>query len=501
MLSSSPQSFQTDSTFENIPNFAPQRAKINLPCYYTKPYTSRNPDFQGRSDVLDLIDANLQPSSTLELSDKRTGLNTFALCGLGGLGKTQIAVEYMFTRLGNYDAVFWLQADTPEKLTAGFSKIALVLGLESNEGLSDPVASRELVKGWLAQPVGHAAQSEAKQPRWLLIFDNADKPDLLHDFWPQDGQGSVLITSRDPLTKTQFYGKTGTDLENLPIEESKLLLRKLTHRSIDAESEPLCAEIVKKLNCFPLAIVQMSGVMWRRSLSLEEFLEIYSEEVERSDLHNMKVGTQQGYGHTLASVWALEKLGPGASCILSSLSLLDPDCIQEEILTKKAPGDKLPDFPRSRSGYSRDLTELIQSSIIRRSQDRHELSIHRVVQDVVRSQLVRSVDQFTTMFDVTVEFMSTNWPFVTKPQGGSQMFDRVDRWEQCGNMMPHILSLKNTFETVDVNQKQKCATLEFAWLIADAAWYVQNSRETNLMPAYCSQGISKNVETLASAST
>ena len=496
MLSSSPQSFQTDSTFETIPSFGPQRAKANLPCYYTRPYTSRNPDFQGRSDVLDLINANLQPSSAREQSDIHTGLNTFALCGLGGIGKTQIALEYTFTRLRDYDAVFWLQADTSEKLAAGFSKVALLLGLERNEGLADPVASRELVKGWLAQPIGHA---EAKQARWLLIFDNADKPDLLHDFWPQDGQGSVLITSRDPLTKTQFYGKTGIDLENLSVEEAKMLLRKLTHTSTDAEAEPLCAEIVMKLNCFPLAIVQMSGVMWRRSLSLEEFLEIYSEEVERSDLHKMKVGTQQGYGHTLTSVWALEKLGPGASCILSALSLLDPDCIQEELLTQNAPGDKLPDFPRSKSAYSRDLGELIQSSIIRRNQDRHELSFHRVVQDVVRSQLVRSMDLFATIFDVTVEFLSTSWPFVTKPQGGSQMFDRVDRWEQCENMMPHILSMKNTFETLDEKRKRKCATLEFAWLIADAAWYVQNSCETNIMRADCTKGISKNVGILASA--
>ena len=324
MLSSSPQSFQTDSTFDKIPSFTPQRVKVNLPCYYTKPYTSRNPDFQGRRDILDLIHANLQPGSITEQSDKRTGLNTFALCGLGGIGKTQIAVEYMFTRLTHYDAIFWLQADTPDKLTAGYSKIALLLGFESKESLTDPVASRELVKGWLAEPVWHAAPFEVKQARWLLIFDNADTPDLLHDFWPQDGQGSVLITSRDPLTKTQFYGKSGIDLGNLPIDEASLLLRKLTTESPDAESDPLCAEIVRKLNCFPLAIVQMSGVIWRRALSLEDFLEIYCEEVERSDLHDMRVWTLQGYGHTLASVWALEKLGPGASCILSSLSLLDP---------------------------------------------------------------------------------------------------------------------------------------------------------------------------------
>ena len=274
-----------------------------------------------------LIDTTLQPCSAVEQSKQCTRLNTFALCGLGGIGNTQIAVEYMFTRQAQYDALFWLQADTPEKLTTRFSQIALSLGLETNESLADPVASRELVKGWLADPLKPATAFESTHARWLLVFDNADEPDILHDFWPQDGQGSVLITSRDPLTKTKFYGNTGIDLENLPLSEASALLQKLTHRSADIDSRPLCAEIVKKLDCFPLAIVQMSGVMWRRNLSLTEFLEIYGEEVERSKLHDVKIGTQQGYSHTLTSVWALESLGPGASCILSSLSLLDPDCI------------------------------------------------------------------------------------------------------------------------------------------------------------------------------
>jgi CO dehydrogenase nickel-insertion accessory protein CooC1 len=79
----------------------------------------------------------------------------FALCGPGGIGKTQVATEFVHTAKNRYDAIFWLQADQHSKLSQGYTNIAIKLGLviEDSTDARDPVVVQELVKGWLSNPV------------------------------------------------------------------------------------------------------------------------------------------------------------------------------------------------------------------------------------------------------------------------------------------------------------------------------------------------------------
>jgi hypothetical protein len=469
------QSFGTESSYEIVPFKSQGSPQVNLPCYITRPYTTRNPDFQGRGDVLELIDKALLPNSFPRptTSTDQNGLKVFTLHGLGGVGKTQIAVEYMLSRKEHYDAVFWLQADEVEKLESGFSQIALQLGLEIKERSDDPLVIKNLVKAWLAEPLQPNSLFETnKLAKWLLIFDGADNPDQLHDFWPQDGRGSVLITSRDPFARTNFhFGEIGIELGRLPVDDAASLLRKLIQREeLDSVSEQLSVDIAHKLDCFPLAILQMAGVIRRRNLSLTEFLDIYNQEVERAELHQLKVGgTQQGYALTLETVWAFEELGPGAFSLLSVISLLDTDCIQEEILTSEISEDILDGFPQSKAAYLRDLAGLTQSSLVHRDPDQNELSVQKVVQDVVRSQLRQSEERFGEIFETTAKLLCNVWPFISKDQLKYPAAGKVARWSQCDKILPHISRLRRTFMSLDEGEKQKSATSTVAWLFAEAA--------------------------------
>jgi hypothetical protein len=97
---------------------------------------------------------------------------------------------------------------------------------------NDPVVSRELVKNWLEEPF-EGTGSQGKRIKWMLIFDGADDPDILHDYWPQAQDGSILVTSRDPLMKTSVFPVNGgIELTGIYSEDAALLLRKL----IDPES-------------------------------------------------------------------------------------------------------------------------------------------------------------------------------------------------------------------------------------------------------------------------
>jgi len=132
---------KTDSSFEVIPgaaDFESGPRNIDLPCYLIKPHV-RNKEFHARDDVLQILDDALLPSSSAASEQNRENLKTFVLCGLGGIGKTQIALEFAFSRQHCYDAIFVLHADQTNKLADEFVQISTRLGLETVAEAKDPI--------------------------------------------------------------------------------------------------------------------------------------------------------------------------------------------------------------------------------------------------------------------------------------------------------------------------------------------------------------------------
>ena len=467
-FSSSPDS---DVSYDSLSDFFPSSRRVHLPCYFIQTYTKPNQDFHGRQGCLDMLDDALLPKCS------SPSLRSFALCGPGGIGKTQIAAHYYHTRKGRFDAVFWISGDSTDKLAIGFAKISVRLGLEKKADICDAVVSRELVKSWLEEPFEGAA-SLRKRIKWLLIIDGLNEPDFLHDYWPQASDGSILVTSRDPLLKTPLFSiNTGIDLDALSPEEATSLLKDLLGlKTTQPLMEGTLLEIVQKLNRFPLAIVQMAGIILRRSLKPSHFLDIYNDEAERANLHSIRVGSQHNYSLTLSSTWAFETLSPGAACLLSIMSLLDGERIQEGIFTTSPERGHLSDLPISISSYSKELTQLLKTSLVFRNQDEEELTIHSIVQDVVRGKLMAKPDSFITSFIGAVNLLTTVWPYVSTPQFGYPAYDRVDRWEQCERILPHIFRLKQPFQLRTETEKVKCISSKLLWLLAEAAWCVTTRR-------------------------
>src|SRR2546421_6685086 len=117
---------------------------------WTLPYR-RNPFFTGREEVLTRIHAFLQAQQTIFVSQPA------AISGLGGIGKTQIAIEYAYRYSQEYQFVLWMQADTHDTLTSDFVALAHRLNLPQRDA-QDLTLTVENVKEWLAQHAG-----------WLLV--------------------------------------------------------------------------------------------------------------------------------------------------------------------------------------------------------------------------------------------------------------------------------------------------------------------------------------------
>ena len=424
----------------------------------------RNEDFFGQEDILRQIDNALLPLTEAANSATPKMVQTFTLCGMGGLDRTEIAIEYMHLKRNNFDAIFWVNADTNQKLAADFKDIAQKLGLEDDkDSTNDPVETREIVKGWLSNPVGMLSgepTTTASETKWLLILDNADDPDILNDYGPAMGTGSVLITSRNPIVKDGVYmGSARIDLPSMPAKDAGAFLHKISGRQTEKNSFNLCIQIAETLGGLPLAIIQIGSIIRRQHLSLKDLIEYYEEDAKT--LHETSVPGLT-YNQTIASVWAVDSLPSQASALLRVISMLDPDGIPEEVLTKGAERVILDQYPKKKTDYFRARAELIRTSLITRNFEREQLRIHRLVQDVVRHKM--PIDESRMVFDDTVILLSSIWPFLNV-----QNLNDVGRNRKAEYYSPHIERLKHLLET-DLPLDKLQPQIDVTALFNEAAW-------------------------------
>jgi TIR domain-containing protein len=212
----------------------------------------RNPRFTGRNGMLAELRGRL-----------RSGDGTLvvqALYGLGGVGKTQLAIEYAHRFAADYDPVWWIDAAQPVLIPEQLAILAARLGLPSGPTVADTV-ERLL------------AELRVRD-RWLLILDNAERPADIADYRP-GGAGHVLITSRNP-----GWGALGGRLEVdvLARTETIALLRA---RIADLDDE-LADKLAAELGDLPLAAAQAAGYLEQTDLPAGDYLRRFR--AHRADL-------------------------------------------------------------------------------------------------------------------------------------------------------------------------------------------------------------------------
>jgi hypothetical protein len=286
----------------------------NLPCYVI-PY-GLNLRFFGRSQETQAL------KDALDSPEEAIGLRVIAICGLGGVGKTQLALNYANTSMKSYDAVAWIHADTQTKMIQSLASFATKLGLPKAGGSEDDYQSVQKIRDWL----------NTSGKSFLVIFDNVEDIKILDQVWPSSVKGSIIITSRSPA----IASGRATNILHLDCfaEETAVhVLAELTGTAISDEDTAAAKEICQLLGYFPLAMVQMSSFIRNRGCSFEEFLVLFKKFASKIISKSEPVVE---YGHTLSTVWNLsfESLSPKSRNLLNLLAFFDPDFILERLLTK-----------------------------------------------------------------------------------------------------------------------------------------------------------------------
>ncbi|KAI8632560.1 P-loop containing nucleoside triphosphate hydrolase protein [Xylariaceae sp. FL1651] len=423
---------EPDATEEGI-NRTPK-----LPYFYQKLHL-RNEKFCGREDAIKRIDEVFQPSGKSPNSEQ-AAIKVFSICGLGGMGKTQLALEYCFRRQDDFDAVFWLSADESVKMDESFAEIAYELNLLTQQESKNRVVSRNAVLGWLSRPrktqvgadLGEAAQESLA--RWLMILDNLDNPSQSRDYTPLHGNGAILITSRDPFSKKYLFDGEGIDLEPFNVEDAQQFLQIATYQSQSQEDDKDCLSLCERLGGMPLAIAHVAGVINGHDLTFSECLEAYEKGLlihRTEELALTQVGT---YNRTLSTVFALERLTPPALQLLELISCFDPDIIQESFIAQNADAIPIEDHPSS-DQYTNARSELVRASLVKRNKADKTLSTHRVVQDVVRDRL--SSTKFCSVFAHAASLIAAAWV-----EDRESLFSlSLEDWKRASGVVPHILKM------------------------------------------------------------
>ncbi|KAI1363721.1 hypothetical protein F5Y08DRAFT_235591 [Xylaria arbuscula] len=370
---------------------------------------------------------------------KTSGMQSFAVTGIAGLGKTQVGIEYAFSRAAHFDVIIWLSANHQSKLDESFSEIAFELNRLSYQDSRDQKASKIAVLEWLSKPYKNPStpiEGNDVDPSaiasWLLVFDDIQSPTTLRDHIPMHGNGAILITSRDPFSKSYISPGSGVDLSPFTPVESIDFLQSLTYSGSPEDSEGLNA-LTARLGGLPLALAHVSGVIKGKDLTFDECLQYYVSGFIIHSTDDLGLVRVAPYEHTLATAFALDNLTDPALRLLELISFLDSNKIQETVLSSHPAPSGL-GYPSGIS-YIDARTELIVRSFVKRNKLEKTLTIHQVPQDVARSRLTAT--SFVNMLDMATVFISAEWPLDRTYLFGHLMSD----WGVASRVLPHIVKM------------------------------------------------------------
>jgi tetratricopeptide (TPR) repeat protein/DNA-binding XRE family transcriptional regulator len=414
------------------------------PSIWNVPYR-RNPFFTGRENILSHLYTVLQNSKTAALTQAQ------AISGLGGIGKTQIAIEYAYRYRDEYQAILWVNASSHEAFTADFVKLATLLDLPEQFEQDQEFVVRA-VKRWLSS-----------HTRWLLILDNVDNLEILADYLPLYSSGDVLLTTRLQALGTLAQG---IEVEKMGLDEGVIfLLRRTKMLSAGAEldqstqkNQEQAVEIVNALDGLPLALDQAGAYIEETHCSLSHYLALYG--TSRKELLRRRGRFPADHPDSVSITWSIsfqkvEHERMAAADLLNLLAFLDPEAIPEEFIIKGAAelGPMLESLENDPFTIDAIIELLLRYSLIRRNSEAKLLKIHRLVQAVLKDGMDKKTQRLWA--ERAIRAVNRTFPDV-----------ELNTWEECQRCLPHVLICATYIEEYEL------AFPETARLCNEAAIYL-----------------------------
>ena len=426
------------------------------------PFVSLGDLFKGREEALKMLRQSLTRSE-----GHATAVTGKALYGLGGIGKTRLAVEYALRHADDYSALLFVPAETPVQMNASLAALAGpdILDLPEKDAREDEIKIYAVYKRL------------AEHPGWLMIFDNVDGEEAakaVEEILPKLTGGHVLITGR--------ISNFSPAIEALPLDvlaeadAASLLLDGTPRRETAPNDETLAHELARELDGLALALAQAAAYINRQRIGFSRYLNLWKE--KRGTVLNWfdsrLVSTNHDVGLAATWVTSVEKLTPAGRYLLELCAFLAPEPIPKflldvplpspfETLASQAPFDKLragsqgegsldrgphPEVPAERASKDEEpasrntppenfdahdaLADLFAYSLATQVTAKEpSFTIHRLVQDYTRRSLEKA-GRYRLLLVETLGWV--NAAFIGDPQD-------VRSWPVLDPLAPHALAI------------------------------------------------------------
>jgi len=299
-----------------------------------------------------------------------------AIHGMGGVGKSQLAIEYVYRHQGEYEVIWWISAERSQQILAALTELAryldLSVGPEANAAV--PAVRDALRRG---RPYGN----------WLLIFDNAEDLEAVQSVVPTGGRGKVLVTSRNSDWSLQA---NTLEVDVFSRDESVRLLRRRDPDITDTDARHLA----EALGDLPLAIEQAAAWRVATGMTAGEYLEILKNHVE------LLGATASDYEPSVAAAWtmSLERLkatSPAAMRLLEICAYFAPEPIIRglfsnpgAVVDRPDSGDEFELALRDPVKLNKAIRDIQRYALARINHRTGTIELHRLVQAVVRDGVV-----------------------------------------------------------------------------------------------------------------
>ncbi|MFJ8587183.1 FxSxx-COOH system tetratricopeptide repeat protein [Streptomyces sp. NPDC093595] len=368
----------------------------------------RNPGFTGRSVVLERMRDQLGGGLAVVLPQPQT------LYGLGGVGKTQVALEYVHRFMADYDLVWWISAEQTDDVIASLAELAVRLGAQGGEDMA--AASQEAIDLLRRGVPSH---------RWLLVFDNADDPDALKRFFPTGGH--ILVTSRN-----QTWSQYG---DALPVD---VFLREESVEHLQRRAKGLSAEdadkVAEAVGDLPLAVEQAAAWIAETATPVAAYL----EQLEQAAARTLALNQPAGYPEPVAATWnvsieRLQERSPAAVRLLQLCAFFAPEPIHANLLYSKQMIEALKPYDASlqeKLVLGRVIREIGRFALAKVDQVSNSIQVHRLVQAVIRAQL--SEEEQREARHAVHRILAGARPDDDEP------IDNPETWPRFATIWPHL---------------------------------------------------------------
>jgi nucleoside phosphorylase len=453
---------------EDLPQLSASTPHTTLPKIWNVPYP-RNPFFLGRDAQIAHLRVQLQARQTIAFAQPQ------AISGLGGIGKTQLALEYAYRYHQDYQVVLWARAESTEALVSSYVAIATHLMLPEQEAKEQDITV-QAVKIWLQT-----------HHDWLFILDNVEELALVPTFLPSNLGGHVLLTTRATATE-QFAHRL--EIETLCPEQGALfLLRRaaLIEPFVELswasrEKRELAMRISEELGGLPLALEHAGAYLEETGTDLTSYWQIYQQ--HRANLLRERRELVVDHPESVVITWSLsfrrvEERNPAAAELLCVCAFLSPDAIPEEILTVGA--SSLGPVLASVAGDAFQLNQAIETlraySLVQRDLKGRSLSSHRLVQDVIQDAQKKA--QRDTWAERAMLAVNAAFPDV---EHGT--------WRQCERVLLQALTATRFIEREQIRHPQA------ARLLHQIGFYLkERARYQEVLPLLqCAQAIYESID-------